>query len=273
MYIGGSIHSIRLPHRFKTSAFFFFFLFAWIVFSLFGTLLFVYRSVSLNVGFFSLWANVSQLVSHSAHGQRVRERDEKKIEERLWESERDSKLFGNGPETLWFHERDRQRWNNIYRIYIRYSQQRRNRQLPGLCVCAGNYRAAALWLTDWRPIFFFFFFCLKYEKWRNYYYCRIKWRQLFQKRFWENCENSLFYSVSMCQYDVCDVDTRLSISKVRLMWSYSQKWNERDSQLSVYSAAVASTCKRTNEDRGMTNNSWDNDRLIATSSTDEYVYT
>ena len=199
MYIGGSIHSIRLPHRFKTSAFFFFFLFAWIVFSLFGTLLFVYRSVSLNVGFFSLWANVSQLVSHSAHGQRVRERDEKKIEERLWESERDSKLFGNGPETLWFHERDRQRWNNIYRIYIRYSQQRRNRQLPGLCVCVGNYRAAALWLTDWRPIFFFFFFCLKYEKWRNYYYCRIKWRQLFQKRFWENCENSLFYSVSMCQ--------------------------------------------------------------------------
>ena len=158
MYIGGSIHSIRLPHRFKTSAFFFFFLFAWIVFSLFGTLLFVYRSVSLNVGFFSLWANVSQLVSHSAHGQRVRERDEKKIEERLWESERDSKLFGNGPETLWFHERDRQRWNNIYRIYIRYSQQRRNRQLPGLCVCVGNYRAAALWLTDWLPIFFFFFF-------------------------------------------------------------------------------------------------------------------
>jgi hypothetical protein len=138
-------------------------------------------------------------------------------------------------------ERDRQRWNNIYRIYIRYSQQRRNRQLPGLCVCV--WETIELLHFGWLTTdFLFLFFLFEIWKMEELLLLLLLLYQvtptLPKKVLVEICENSLFLFSFNVSVDVCDVDTRLSISKVRLMWSYSQKWNEWDSQLFVCLSTV-----------------------------------
>jgi hypothetical protein len=189
-------------------------------------------------GFFSLWANVSQLVSHSAQGPSEKERREKDrgetLRETIWQWTRNALI-------PWEREKETDR-DGIISIAFTFDTHSRggtDNCRDCVCVCMGNYRAAALWLTDDRFSFSFFLFEIwKMEELLLLLLLYQVTPTLPKKVLVEICENSLFLFSFNVSVDVCDVDTRLSISKVRLMWSYSQKWNEWDSQLFVCLSTV-----------------------------------